>query len=70
MLAAHSFGLGSVWINALGAISDEPKIRTMLNEYGIPTTHTVVATLALGWPKVPGKLLAKKQDVIRWVDAK
>lgn len=68
MLAAHSLGLGSVWINALSNISDEPDIRALLDRYNIPATHTVIATIALGWPKAPGKLLAKKQDVINWVD--
>ncbi len=68
MLAAHSLGLGSVWINALYTISDEPEIRALLDEYGVPARHIVWATLALGWPKEPGKLLAKKQNVIHWVD--
>ena len=67
MLAAHSFGLGSVWINALSTICDEPEIRELLDSYGIPARHTVIATLAFGWPKEPGKLLAKKQDVVKWV---
>lgn len=70
MLAAQSFGLGSVWINALGPVSDEPEIRALLDSYGIPKQHVVIATLAMGWPKGPGKLLAKKQSVIRWVEDK
>ena len=67
MLAAHSLGLGSVWINALSTICDEPDIRELLDSYEIPPQHTVIATLALGWPKEPGKLLAKKQEVIRFI---
>lgn len=68
MLAAHSLGLGSVWINALSSICDEPEIRELLDSYGIPARHTVIATLALGWPQEPGRLLAKKQNVVRWVE--
>lgn len=68
MLAAHSLGLGSVWIQALNTICDEPEIRELLDSYGIPARHTVIATLAIGWPKEPGQLLAKKQNVIRWVE--
>ena len=68
MLAAHSFGLGSVWINALSTICDEPEIRELLDSYEIPARHTVIAALAFGWPKEPGKLLAKKQDVVKWVE--
>lgn len=67
MLAAHSFGVGSVWINALMTICDEPEIRTLLRGYGIPDTHIVWASIAMGWPSEPGKLLAKKQDVIKYL---
>lgn len=68
MLAAHSLGLGSVWINALLTLSDDEELRALLTEYGIPTQHIVYATLALGHPRDAGKLLAKKQNVIRWIE--
>lgn len=68
MLAAHSLGVGSVWINALMTICDEPEIRTLLREYGIPDTHIVWATLAMGYPANQGKMLAKKTGVIRWLE--
>ena len=67
MLAAHSFGVSSVWINALMTICDEPEIRALLRGYGIPDTHIVWASIAMGWPAQPGKLLAKKQDVIKYL---
>ena len=67
MLAAHSFGVGSVWINALMTICDEPEIRALLRGYGIPDTHIVWAAVAMGWPAEPGRLLAKKQDVIKYL---
>lgn len=70
MLAAHSFGIGSVWINALCTICDEPEIRQLLDEYGIPHQHIVWAMLAMGYPKAEGKQLAKKQNVIHWGDEK
>lgn len=70
MLAAHSFGVGSVWINALMTICDEPEIRALLRGYGISDTHIVWATIAMGWPAQPGKLLAKKQDVIKYLEPK
>jgi len=68
MLAAHSFGIGSVWSNALATICDEPENRQMLDAYGVPKQHIVYATIAMGYPRVEGRLLAKKQDVIHWVD--
>lgn len=67
MLAAHSFGVGSVWINALMTICDEPEIRALLRSWGIPDTHIVWAAIAMGWPAQPGRLLAKKQDVIKYL---
>lgn len=70
MLAAHSFGIGSVWINALMTICDESDIRALLRSYGIPNTHIVWAAIAMGWPAQPGKLLAKKQDVIKYLEPK
>lgn len=66
MLAAQSYGIGSVWQNAFHQISDEPEIRGLLQEYGIPDSHIVWAALLMGYPAQPGKLLAKKMDVARW----
>lgn len=67
MVAANSYGIGSVWINVLHTLCDVPEVRTMLQAYGIPDTHIVWATIAVGYPQKPGKLLAKKQTVIHWV---
>lgn len=66
MLAAHSLGIGSVWINALMTLCDEPEVRALLREFQIPEQHIVWASIAMGYPKQQGKLLAKKQDVIWW----
>lgn len=67
MLAANSYGIGSVWINVLMTISDEPEVRELLRGYGIPDSHIVWSTIAMGYPAGEGKLLAKKTDVIGWV---
>lgn len=66
MLAAHSYGIGSVWQNTLYQISDEPEIRELLREYEIPDSHIVWTALLMGYPAKSGKLLAKKMDVVRW----
>lgn len=68
MLAAQSYGIGSVWQNSFHQISDEPEIREMLKGYGIPDSHIVWAAVLLGYPARPGKLLAKKTDVVRWIE--
>lgn len=54
MLAASSFGLGSVWLNPLMTICDDTEIRGRLNEYQIPQSHIVWSMLAIGWPATSG----------------
>jgi nitroreductase len=49
-LAAKSYNVGSVWINQLNNICDEPKIREILNEIEIPENHIVYGLAALGYP--------------------
>ena len=48
-LAAHSLGIGSVWINQARGICDEPAVRGVLEEYGVPDTHVVWGMAALGY---------------------
>lgn len=68
MLAAHSYGLGAVWLNPLMTICDEPVIRNLLNDFGIPEEHIVWSMIALGFPLSEGNKLAKKDDVVKFVD--
>ena len=49
-LAAKSYGVGSVWINQLSNICDEPEIRTLLDKFEIPSNHIVYGFAALGFP--------------------
>lgn len=48
-LAAHSFGIGSVWINQLRDTCDCPSVRAILKEWGIPDSHVVYGIAALGY---------------------
>lgn len=50
-LAAQSLGIGSVWINQLHGICDEPEIRKLLTKYEIPENHVVYGMAALGHSK-------------------
>ena len=50
MLAAHSLGLGSVWINQLQGICDEPAVRAELDALGVPATSEVGARAAATKP--------------------
>ena len=49
-LAAHSYGVGSVWINQLQGISDKPEIRAVLDAFGIPAEHVVYGVASMGYP--------------------
>jgi len=49
-LAAHSFGIGSVWINQLRTLCDDPEVRALLDEFEIPSGHVVYGMAALGYP--------------------
>ena len=67
MLAAHSYGLGASWVNALMTISDEPDVREFLDTLGIPEKHIVWATVVLGYPAGRPPAPARKKDVIHWI---
>ncbi len=47
-LAAHSMGLGTVWINQLSDTCDVPEVRAVLTEFGVPENHKVFGIAAIG----------------------
>ncbi len=66
LLAAHSYGLGAVWLNALRKLRHAEGVEAILDEFGIPAGHTVWSAVALGYPAGEGALLRKKDSVIEW----
>lgn len=69
-LAAHSYGIGTTWLNPLMTLRNCEPVKSLLDSYGIPAGHTVWCMAALGYPAAEGTLLAKKKDVIYFVDEK
>lgn len=65
-LAAHSFGIGSVWINQLRDACDDPYVRQMLRDFGIPDDHTTYGIAALGYaaPAEPKEVVKTGKIVI------
>ena len=67
MLAANSYGIGSVWLNPLMTLRDVSPVKELLDELGIPENHAVWSTVALGYPEAPGVLLQKNEKVVQFV---
>ena len=67
-LAAHSLGLGSVWINQLKETSDEPGVRAALTALGVPAGHIVWGVAALGHPAETPAPKPRREGVIHWAD--
>ena len=67
-LAAHSLGIGSVWINQLRHCCDEAEVRAILGEWGIPEDHVVYGIAALGYQDGEPLGEVEKKGVIKIVD--
>lgn len=50
MLAAHSLGLGSVWINREKEMFESKEGKQLLEKWNLPSTLAGVGALALGYP--------------------
>lgn len=64
MLAAHSFGIGSCWLNHLPGLTHHPVILSLMAELDIPDHHDIYGTLALGWPKKSFPAAGPRKDAI------
>jgi len=67
MLAAISFGVGSVWINPLMKLRKISPVKEVLDDFGVPDNHVIWATIALGYPVSDGVMLQKNDKVIHFV---
>lgn len=52
-LAAHSLGIGSVWINQFNGICDDKALRPLLTECKVPENHIIYGAAALGYAEHP-----------------
>lgn len=67
MLAATSYGIGTVWLNHLKKLSDCLEIRELLNSYNIPENHIVWVTIDMGYSAGEVMPPMRKMDVVEWV---
>lgn len=68
LLAAHSYGLGAVWLNALMTLRKEEPVKHILDEFGVPKDHRIWCMAALGYPLGEGVLLAKNDKVVHFAE--
>lgn len=66
-LAAHSFGIGSVWINQFRNNCDKKLVRDVLTKLEFPENHVVIGAAALGYPKEKTSMPEKNEDVVTWI---
>ena len=67
LLAATSYGIGSVWLNPLKTLRMVEPVKSLLDEYGIPENHTIWSSVALGYSSHEGASLQKREDVIKYI---
>lgn len=69
MLAAHTLGVGSCWINQLNVLNDEPSFRQYITELGVPATNRIFGCACLGFADGPLREAAPRKDgVVVYVD--
>ena len=64
MLAAHSLGIGSCWLNQLPGLTNMPLIRELMTELGIPENHIIYGSVVMGYAAVESAQAAPRKDVI------
>lgn len=63
-LAAHSLGIGSVWVNQLFGLEDVADLRELLSEMNIPENHMICGVAVLGYAdSIPGKPVKNKNNI-------
>ena len=66
MLAAHSIGLASCWINREDAMFASPEGQQMLRDWGLPEGLVGVGALSLGYASShPHTVKPRKEDYFR-----
>ena len=66
-LAAHALGIGSCWINQMKDAAQDPQVRAMLTELGVPENHIVWGTAALGYAAEIPAAKPRREGAVVWV---
>ena len=69
LLAAQSLGIATCWINQLRPLTDDPAIRPLLTQYGIPENHIVIGSIALGYAETETQPQPRKAHTITIIES-
>lgn len=61
MLAAHSLGLASCWINRVDNMFERPDLKGLLKEWGLPDNLVGIGSLALGYAASQPKTVKERK---------
>ena len=64
MLAAHSLGIGSCWLNQLPGLIHMPLIRELLSDLDVPANHIVYGSVVMGYAAEEPKQAAPRKNVV------
>ncbi len=62
MLAAASLGIGSCWVHAPARIASGPETTALRAELGIPESHAIFGSIALGYAAGPAPAAPPRKD--------
>ena len=68
LLVAWDMGISSCWINQVRACCDDPEVREILTEYGIPEDHDVWAAAGFGYAEERPEPHERAADSITFVE--
>lgn len=68
LLASTSLGLGSCWINQVRDTCDDPKVRAILTEFGMPENHIVNGCASIGYAAQAPVLHERAENTVSIVD--
>jgi nitroreductase len=64
MLAAHSLGIASCWLNQLPGLTHMPLIRELLTDLDVPANHIVYGSVVMGYAAEEPKPAVPRKEVI------
>lgn len=67
-LAAHSMGVGSVWINQVRDSFDDEGVRSVLTSMGIPEEHVCFGCAAIGYADCELPADRENKGVVKFVE--